>query len=262
MADARRTRWVAHDVYFLDDGLGAAMFERFGAAGVALWHGFIAACKKNHVEGEISFASVPEALTVFGLPGMPLVDGDGEPFELDDWFKLLSDHKVIRRTSRARRLKVACTKWTRWQQSARRSTKAEQEAARRAEVDEQSRRSNEEKPATIPARNGHGTATDLDTDTDPDTDPKSLGASANAGQLMAEHLEAYSERPPAAVVGQTAKLVKQLLSEGYSANHMREALELLRVKATHPATLPSLLNEVLNPRQLKAVGAEDRAKAW
>ena len=174
MADGRRTRWVAHDVYFLDDGLGSAMFDRFGAAGIALWHGFIAACKKNHVEGEVSWASDAEALLIFGLPGMPLVDSAGEPFALNDWLDLLSDHKVIRRTSRARRLKVACTRWKRWQQAARRSRKAEQKRARRDGTDEQNRRSDPENTDRMQARYRHDAGekqaqmTDTDTDTDRD----------------------------------------------------------------------------------------------
>ena len=175
MADGRRTRWVAHDVYFLDEGLGQAMFDRFGGVGIALWHGFIAACKKNHIEGETSFATDAEALSVFGLPGMPLVDLDGEPFELDDWLKLLSDHKVIRRRSRGRRVQVACTKWGRWQQAANRHRKAEQQAARRDEEAEQNRRSEGGNAGTVPPRNGHDTGPEYAqmTDTDTDTDRES-----------------------------------------------------------------------------------------
>ena len=176
MADGRRTRWVAHDVYFLDDDLGATMFDQFGAAGVALWHGFIAACKKNHVEGEITFASDAEALTIFGLPGMPLVDNDGASFDLADWLKLLSDHKVIRRTSRGRRLKVVCTRWGRWQQAARRAKKAESQAERRDDEGEQTRRSGQENTGTEPARIGHdrGPKQAQMTDTDTDTDTEEL----------------------------------------------------------------------------------------
>lgn len=205
MADGRRTRWVAHDVYFLDEGLGQSMFERFGGVGVALWHGFIAACKKNHIEGQTSWSSDVEALTVFGLPGMPLVDLDGEPFKLDDWLDLLSDHKVIRRHQRGRRLKVTCTKWDRWQSAARKYRKAVDQAARRSgeggvqvastspagglqadnradteptqstdrpDAAQQTRRSEHDFTATVPPRNGHDVGpkqaqmTDTDTDTE------------------------------------------------------------------------------------------------
>lgn len=172
MADGRRTRWVAHDVYFLDDDLGATMFDRFGGVGIALWHGFIAACKKNHVEGETTFSSDAEALVIFGLPGMPLVNNDGEAFELADWLRLLSDHKVIRRTSRGRRTKVVCTKWGQWQQAARRNRKAQAQAERRDDEAEQTPRSEQENTGTVAGRNGHGTSpkqaqmTDTDTDTE------------------------------------------------------------------------------------------------
>ena len=178
MTDNRRTRWVAHDVYFLDDGLGATMFERFGAAGIALWHGFIAACKKNHVEGETSFTSEVDALLTFGLPGMPLVDLDGEPFALEDWLQLLSDHKVIRRTSRARRVKVACTKWGRWQQSARRSREADRKAEARAAEGEQTPRSEQEKAPPIHPRYEADVSPDTDLDLDTDTDLELHGADA------------------------------------------------------------------------------------
>ena len=166
MADGRRTRWVAHDVYFLDEGLGHAMFERFGGIGIALWHGFIAACKKNHIEGQTSWSSDVEALQVLGLPGMSLVDNDGVPFTLDEWMKLLSDHKVIRRTSRGRRVKVACTKWTRWQHDARRAREAARKAKDRSAEGEQNRRSDEENTRTSPGQPPDETLPDTDTDTD------------------------------------------------------------------------------------------------
>lgn len=253
MADGRRTRWVAHDVYFLDEGLGQAMFDRFGACGIALWHGFIAACKKNHIEGETSFATDAEALSVFGLPGMPLVDLEGETFELDDWLKLLSDHKVIRRRARGRRVQVACTKWGRWQQAANRHRKAEQQAARRDEAAEQNRRSEGGNTGTVQAGNGHdaGPKQAQMTDTDTDTDSKDVGApdgdAPNAGQLMAEHLEKFTTRPPAKVVSHTAREVKGLIDEGIGVDHIRAGLDALRTKSLHPSTLASLVNEEMNP---------------
>lgn len=170
MVDGRRTRWVAHDVYFLDAGLGAAMYDKFGGVGIALWHGFIAACKKNHIEGQTAFANEAEALAIFGLPGMPLVDSQGKTFTLDRWLRLLSAHKVIRRTTRARQTQVVCTKWTRWQQAAHRSNKAAKEAARRAEADKQNPSSEAGNTATESPRSTADISTDLDTDTDRDRD--------------------------------------------------------------------------------------------
>jgi len=184
MADGRRTRWVAHDVYFLDEGLGHAMFDRFGGVGIALWHGFIAACKKNHIEGQTSWSSDVEALQVLGLPGMSLVDNDGEPFGLDEWLKLLSDHKVIRRTSRGRRVKVACTKWARWQHDARRAREAGRKARERREADEQSRRSEQENTPPPPGQPPDESLPDTDTDTDTDTTTSSAVADPKVPQAV------------------------------------------------------------------------------
>lgn len=114
--DKRRRRYVMHDVYFLDDPLGCAIYDNFGAAGVAIWMGFIAACKKNHIEGEMSYTTDAEALAVLGLPGLELHrPGGGEPFTLEDFWSLLGDHKVTRRRRSGRRLHVISTRWTEWQ---------------------------------------------------------------------------------------------------------------------------------------------------
>lgn len=193
MADGRRTRWVAHDVYFLDDDLGATMFDRFGAAGVALWHGFIAACKKNHNEGETTFSSDAEALVIFGLPGMPLVNSDGEPFDLADWLQLLSDHKVIRRTSRGRRTKVVCSKWEAWQKAARRSRKAQTQAEARDAEAEQNRRSEADNTGTVTARNGHGPSAKQAQMTDTDTDTEETLATAKPTRKKDPIFEALIE---------------------------------------------------------------------
>jgi len=203
MADGRRTRWVAHDVYFLDEGLGHAMFERFGGIGIALWHGFIAACKKNHIEGQTSWSSDAEALQVLGLPGMSLVDNDGVPFALDEWLKLLSDHKVIRRTSRGRRMKVACTKWTRWQHDARRAREAARKAKERKEEGEQNRRSDEENTRTPPGQPPDETLPDTDTDTDTTTtsaaaDPDVSDDARQLTRHFAERVKANGHSIPTA----------------------------------------------------------------
>ena len=227
MADGRRTRWVAHDVYFLDEGLGHAMFERFGGVGIALWHGFIAACKKNHIEGQTSWSSDVEALQVLGLPGMSLVDNDGEPFTLDEWLKLLSDHKVIRRTSRGRRVKVACTKWERWQHDARRAREASRKARERASAEheqsddtslargshvpdrastdardsedtsptgEQNRRSEQENTSPPPGQPPDESLPDTDTDTDTDTTTTSAAADPDVSDDARQLTRHFAER--------------------------------------------------------------------
>lgn len=154
--DKRRRRFVMHDVYFLDDPLGTAVFDRFGACGVALWMGFIAACKKNHVQGEMSYADPAEALAVMGLPGMQLVDPAGEPFTLDDFWRLLGDHKVTRRRRAGRRVHVLSRRWTEWQVNPRSPKPGE-------------RKPRSEGLITDTLSDDYCDETALDTDTDTDT---------------------------------------------------------------------------------------------
>ncbi|MYW03340.1 hypothetical protein [Streptomyces sp. SID3343] len=68
-----------------------------------------------------------------------------------------------------------------------------------------------------------------------------------ARELIAEHVGACRTRPPKDVLGHTAKLVARLLDEGIAPDAVRAGLEGLRAKALHPSTLPSLVNEALNP---------------
>lgn len=69
---------------------------------------------------------------------------------------------------------------------------------------------------------------------------------ANAGTLVKFWIDLHEQRPPERVVGTTAKLVEGLLEEGFPVDVVREGLRLLRAKALNPATLPSLVNEVIN----------------
>lgn len=248
--DGRRKRWVAHDVYFLDDGLGVEMFDRFGATGIALWHGFIAACKKNHIEGEVTFASDTEALLVFGLPGMPLVDTDGQDFKLDDWLALLSAHKVIRRSRRARRTKVACSKWEAWQQAANRSRKAEQQSARRDDTAEQSGRSDGANTDTVTAQPEHDAAskqaqmTDLDTDTDRDKDKPLAPAARKRDELfeaMVEVCELNPDELTKSARGRINTAVKELRDVGASPAGVRARAGVHRQRWPNAELTPTSL---------------------
>jgi hypothetical protein len=179
MSDKRRRRWVAHDVYFLDGPLGIALYDRFGAPGVALWYAFIAAAKKHHIEGRITYASDAEALTLLGLPGLELVDHHGHPFTLDDFWRLLGDHKVTRRTSRGRATQVVCTRWAEWQDP--KATRSQGRRPRRSEPEtkDTTRQDAPEREPDVPLD------LDLDLDLDHDLDtplpPQSGGETSASG---------------------------------------------------------------------------------
>ncbi|WP_406298084.1 helix-turn-helix domain-containing protein [Embleya sp. NBC_00888] len=67
-----------------------------------------------------------------------------------------------------------------------------------------------------------------------------------AQSLVAEWLDHVPHRPPASVIGQTSRLLRQLLDEGIDPAHVRLGLVAWTRKGLHPAALPSVVNEVMN----------------
>jgi hypothetical protein len=70
--------------------------------------------------------------------------------------------------------------------------------------------------------------------------------SVSAKQLLDEYIAACAHRPPGQFLGRLGRTVNQLLGEGISPDHIRPALERLRVKGLSPSVLPSLVNEAMN----------------
>lgn len=83
----------------------------------------------------------------------------------------------------------------------------------------------------------------------------------NGGALVKEHIDAMKVRPPDRVVGQTAKLVGELIAENIPENHIRAGLTALRRKSLHPSSLPSLVNEAMNPAAPKESTSNSRFAA-
>lgn len=66
-------------------------------------------------------------------------------------------------------------------------------------------------------------------------------------QIVAAWIERCRKRPPGPVIGQIAKGVKSMLEEGVDPDDVRTGLlEWARKGNLHPATLPSVVNEVMN----------------
>lgn len=72
------------------------------------------------------------------------------------------------------------------------------------------------------------------------------GPSVWAKQLLDEYVAACAHRPPGQFLGRLGRTIDQLLGEGISPDHLRPALERLRVKGLSPSVLPSLVNEAMN----------------
>lgn len=72
--------------------------------------------------------------------------------------------------------------------------------------------------------------------------------SDSARDLIGEFVAACGERPPGDVIGHLGRLTKKLLDEGVAPEHVRAGLRRFAADPGHPSRLPSLVNEVMNPR--------------
>jgi hypothetical protein len=93
-----------------------------------------------------------------------------------------------------------------------------------------------------------------------DTPPASTEAPVTAQTIVGEWLDRCTERPPKSVIGQMAKHIRVLLDEdGIHPDWVRRGIARWMQRGLHPATLPSVVNEVMNapaapPRQTAGPG--------
>lgn len=90
----------------------------------------------------------------------------------------------------------------------------------------------------------------------PEVEPEPVTAQT----LLAEHVRACHRRPPERVRGQLARETKALLDEGYEPDAVRAGLAIVRDRGLHPSTLPSAVNEALNPPRPRASPGMDRRR--
>lgn len=178
MTDARRRQWISWDVFFNTGTLGSTLREEYGVVGCWVFNSYLCACKKNSVQGRISYTSDAEALAIMGLPGLQLVNEAGEPFTLDDLWTFLARKRQIRRTRRGRITDVISTRWEQWQKPPGKrdehTTKTPPIAVAHETNAEGTANQRTQKPRSNP-RNTNGLSRDvtpdIDLDHDPDIDP-------------------------------------------------------------------------------------------
>jgi hypothetical protein len=98
--------------------------------------------------------------------------------------------------------------------------------------------------------------------------PPTAGAVASSAPtsqtLIAEWIEHCKDRPPGKVVGQVAKEVGAMLSEGIAFADVRAGLAAWHEKRLHPSALPSIVHEVREgpgrPQQRKASTTDERVR--
>ncbi|MFF0714064.1 hypothetical protein ACWEVM_22130 [Streptomyces bauhiniae] len=73
-------------------------------------------------------------------------------------------------------------------------------------------------------------------------------AGVSANQLVGEYVAACDERPPNDVLGHLGRIVKKLLGEGITPEHIRAGLANFAANPKHPSVLTSMVNEAMNAR--------------
>lgn len=117
-------------------------------------------------------------------------------------------------------------------QASKREANSEANASANGKQAGQQNRSNERTPSPYPLASNEARSP--------------TGDDVTAQTLIGEYVSACKATPPKQHIGHLAKNVKALLDEGYEPTQLRPALERVRAKGLNPATLPSVLNEVLN----------------
>lgn len=76
---------------------------------------------------------------------------------------------------------------------------------------------------------------------------QSQAPAPTAQTLVGEWIDHCEAKPPARVVGQIAKEVAAMLSEGIAYERVRAGLQAWQQKSLHPSALASVVHEVANP---------------
>ena len=92
-------------------------------------------------------------------------------------------------------------------------------------------------PATVPPTAGRG---------EPSGEVALFDQAPTAQTLVAEWIDHCPEKPPSRVIGQVAKELKGLLSEGIDPERVRVALAEWNRKGLHPSALASVVHEITN----------------
>lgn len=124
--DKRVRRYVPLDVFVAFEEPGLTLRQKWGNDGLLAWALYLAACKREPIQGRFTYVSDAEA---WGKLGMDAPGG----FTLDDFFRLTGRLKNTSRTRSGRVSNVLCTKWGLWNNAWDRQREAEKKARIRAQ---------------------------------------------------------------------------------------------------------------------------------
>lgn len=141
--DKRRRQYIPLAVTFAFSPTGKRLLNKFGRDGLLAWVCFLAACKTNWIQGQLSYTSEPDGWSKLGLYGW-------EPeFTLDAFFTFTGRLKQTSRRRSGDITDVFCTRWDEWNKEVRRQIDAEQKSSKRGENTETSQRQSGDETATL-----------------------------------------------------------------------------------------------------------------
>lgn len=223
MVDGRRGRWISFDASFFDGRVGEMILDRFGPAGITLFVAFLCACKRNAVQGQIEYGSVPDAMSLMGIPDLELVDARGVEWDLQSFWRALAAHKQCSTRARGRLIQVKSSKWTKWQEGFASQKEAQRKSRSRAT----------KAPDDAPPMPSSSTAdtppeleTEYETEYETDTLPaasQTSDARSEADRIVREWWESKSPKPVAKFIG-VVKLVERFIEAGHFPPAVAQAL--------------------------------------
>lgn len=262
MVDGRRGRWISFDASFFDGTVGEMILERFGPAGVTLFVAFLCACKRNAVQGQIEYGSVPDAMSLMGIPGLELVNAKGDAWDLQSFWRALAAHKQCSTSRRGRLIQVKSSKWAKWQEGFASQKEAQRKSRSRAP------KAPDDAPpiqSSYPADTPPELETELETETETenslaDKPPKRATAAPDTFPLdddlrawAAEHVPTVSDEMR--LFRETAKFLDHHRAKGSTMKDWRAAWRNWMLRAVEYGPKP----EPVNGLAVRRVSASDDA---
>jgi hypothetical protein len=163
VVDGRRRRWLALEVEFPFDSLGTELQQVLGPAALGVWAALMTACKRNGVQGQISYTSESEVWTVLGI-----TEPDRLGFTFDDFLAVTGRMKQTRKRPRGRVMDVIATHWLEVNYPPRTRSERTSDALSTHHVPEENARSDPQNTNELPALTLTETLTETLTSRDDD----------------------------------------------------------------------------------------------
>lgn len=158
LVDARRRRYVPMDSLLAFGDFGTKLAAKWGMEGLCSWMLFLAACKRETVEGIFTYTSEAEGWGKLGAAA--------SGFTLDEFFTFTGRLRKTSRRRHGRIVYVTCTGWNTWNEDWKRERDAAQKSSKRREK-------TSDGTGTKGGRSSADTSPDVDVDVDTPLTPLS-----------------------------------------------------------------------------------------